>query len=275
VLEGKEETVIDRREYRKDPYRHHTESKLFATRKVILDQGTGDNYPYRVDLPEDWPSTMACDRFTAQCEIQYTLTASLDTLRTSVTPRTLVSTKIAVLQKPSEFDSSLTINVGSMIPLTRSYFCGLWETPIDTYTLLPSLESVRLHPGQAFFVQVEDFKNLLKRQGSRMAVKLSERIDWTAKRCEPNNPTTYNESFRYSWELPLSQNSEARIPTNLHMTYEKGHLIKVQHELIVFVHDSTGQVLATTNRLSVRVVTAETFPTSAFAAPILPQGRMR
>jgi hypothetical protein len=68
-----------------------------------------------------------------------------------------------------------------------------------------------------------------------------------------------------------SPSGEAHIPPNLRMTHEKGHLLKVRHELVVFLHDSERQRLGTTPQIPVFVVMAESSCASSSAAPYYPK----
>ena len=97
------------------------------------------------------------------------------------------------------FNDSISLHIGESVPVLKSYLCGVWNQPINTYTLRSLSPILCLHPGQALPALIPQFALLsanatavTKPSTSTIAVggrsnkttvliKLTERVRWSAQ----------------------------------------------------------------------------------------------
>jgi hypothetical protein len=276
AIEGFEQTRIVRRRYRYGGY--HRSSRAFQNESRIVHEETSyrvscDNGSILVDfslvLPEDIPSALVHKYFNTveqgDCSILYRLTAKWKQDEfggSSARDRfpSLSQSKFVdiIKRRHTSTLSSLSLTASSIVEIPV-FFCGFFQiSTSQTFSLKinPSLRHLDLSPNQTLqlvFQDASDLQSLCLNSTGVLMAKLTQKLILSAREGlsdgHPIKPI--------SWELPVdyvdlntrvvSIPCSAKAQTDLHMSYI-GRLIEFQHELIVYVLDSTSHSIVATSQ---------------------------
>jgi hypothetical protein len=225
-------------------------------------------YPFEITVPKHFPASVTFQgRKGDKCSLEYSLQARrLTTTAVSVAERIQVLWAAPDDAACSRRDAELVLKVGARVPLTKSYFCGLWQAaPVSTYTLVPSPESLVLCPNQSLRVHLpqqrdddDDDKNA--DEGPErfslwchpVQVKLTQKISWSAWGRTTDITSTVRQQM-----MGNGGDAAIRIPPRMSPSY-RGRLLRVHHEMLLYVMDGDRQrqqqVVATTPVLPVQIV---------------------
>lgn len=206
-------------------------------------------YPFEIAIPSHLPGSMMFQgREGDKCSLEYSIQARHRT-------RTTISVAHKIHLNPAPTNSphmELVLKLGARVPMTKSYFCGLWEQPIDTYILVPSLKSLVLQPNQSFRLKLLTTKENTHENRFCLCypieVKLTQQISWSAQ-----SGTTDVASTVRTWTITgTNEDTTLQIP-NFPSTY-RGRLLRVHHEMIVYTMDDEKHVVSSTPVVPVQVV---------------------
>jgi hypothetical protein len=278
VLHGLEYTVVALpqsadnsmgRDYLK---KNTTESKILIREELTMPDCGKKPQPFRFALPEDLPGTLRCvldgtdPLLPSQCQIKYTVTASIHNQLGGEPSCTLVTHPIVVMHKEeipesTPLDYMLPVSVEASIDiLFKSIFsCGSMcaqnhtDEPIakERYILLDTAfgkDFLYLSAGQSLKLLVQDWFGQLRGRGVWM-IRVIEELRWTAQ-----GRTAHN---RQTWDLFANHHE---LPTTLRRSYDqkKTSLLTVRHEIVVYLttRGPSKEILATTEPIPVRILSS-------------------
>jgi hypothetical protein len=274
TLEGFEQTTIVRRRYRYGGY--HRRSRVFqnecrilhkeTSSKVSSDNGTA-LVDFSLDLPQDLPSTLVHKYFNTveqgNFSILYRLTAKwkqdeFGGARDRIP--SLSQSKFVDIRKRGHSAplSAVSLTASSRVEIPV-FFCGCMQISTnETFSLKisPSVRHLNLCPNQTLqlvFQDAKDRQSLCLNSTGVLMAKLTQKLELSARKGLPDG----HPIKPMSWELPVdyvdlntgavSIPCSAEAKTDLHMSYT-GRLIEFQHELIVYVLDSTSHSIVATSQ---------------------------
>jgi hypothetical protein len=275
-LEGFEQTTIVRRRYRYGGY--HRRSRVFQNECLIVHEETSytvssDNGTARVefsiDLPQDLPSALVHKYFNTveqgNCSILYRLTAKWKQdeyggsgARDRI-PNFSQSKFVDIRKRRHSAPlSALSLTASTRVEIPV-FFCGCLQVSTNqTFSLKtsPNLRHLNLSPNQTLqlvFQDANDRQSLCLNSTGVLMAKLTQKLELSARKGLPDG----HPIKPMSWELPVDyvdlNTSVVSIPcsanakTDLHMSYT-GRLMAFQHELIVYVLDSTSHSIVATSQ---------------------------
>ena len=254
--------------------KHTTETKILIREEVEMPDCGNKPQPFRFPIPDDLPGTLRCildgthPTLPSQCQIKYSVTATIHNQHGGEPSSTLVSHPILVLpqkeipnSKPIDPSIRVSAEASSLDVLFKSFFscgnmiCADTETdPIAEakYVLLEATlqkDALYLSAGQALKLEVSDWWGQLKGRGQWM-MKISEELRWKAQGRIAHS--------RQTWDLYANHHE---LPTTLRRSYEpkKPSLVSVSHELVIYLttKDVSKEILATTEPIPVQILSSD------------------
>ena len=180
------------------------------------------------------------------------------------------------------FNDSISLHIGQSVPVLKSYLCGMWIQPINTYTLKSFTPILCLHPGQKLPALIPQFALLSANptpttasNGSKttLHIKLTERVRWCAQQRLKDEITSWTLSpkeRRRSSVQSIGMDEEEKKDNDIHDYYDtdngddlmvhvptnvrtslRGRLIEVRHDIMVSVINSVNETVATTDMIPV------------------------
>ena len=185
------------------------------------------------------------------------------------------------------FNDSISLHIGQSVPVLKSYLCGMWNQPYNTYTLRSITPVLCLHPGQKLPALIPQYALLSANptasttpttasNGSRttLHIKLTERVRWCAQQRLKDEITSWtlspnNKRRRSVQSIGMDEEEKkdddihdyygidnggddlmVHVPTNVRSSL-RGRLIEVRHDIMVSVINSANETVATTDMIPV------------------------
>lgn len=257
-----------------DYLKKHSSASTDLTREELIMSDCGKKaQPFRFVIPDHLPSTLRCvlggtdPTLPSQCQIKYTVTASIHNKLGGEASCTLVSHPVVVLPKSNidkntPLDETLSVAVEAPIDiLFKSFFscgnkadaCSPDEEITENYILLDGISGLEkgflnLSAGQSLKLKVQDWLGQLRGKGVWM-IRLSEELRWSAQ-----GRTAHS---RQTFDLYANHHE---IPTTLRRSYDPNNtsLMTVQHEIVVYLTTKgpEREILATTEPIPVRILSS-------------------